>query len=147
MIVLIAIAKLDVTELAVSVTTDWTPPTSLASRLWISPVRVSGEEPQRHALEVGVERGAEVLHHALADQVVQVRLTDADQARDDRQRDHQQHEDVQQEQVPLRDRDVDEELQEDRVDQPEEARDEDRDEDDRDLGRYGLKKTRMRRIV
>ena len=29
------------TELAVSVTTDWTPPTSFASRLWISPVRVS----------------------------------------------------------------------------------------------------------
>ena len=26
---------------AVSVTTAWTPPTSLASRLWISPVRVS----------------------------------------------------------------------------------------------------------
>ena len=29
------------TELAVSVTTVWTPPTSFASRLWISPVRVS----------------------------------------------------------------------------------------------------------
>ncbi len=29
------------TELAVSVTTAWTPPTSLARRLWISPVRVS----------------------------------------------------------------------------------------------------------
>ncbi len=41
MIVLIAIATFDVTELAVSVTTDWTPPTSLARRLWISPVRVS----------------------------------------------------------------------------------------------------------
>ena len=41
MTVLIAIARLLVTELAVSVTTDWTPPTSLASRLWISPVRVS----------------------------------------------------------------------------------------------------------
>ena len=41
MIVLIAIARLLVTELAVSVTTDWTPPTSLARRLWISPVRVS----------------------------------------------------------------------------------------------------------
>ena len=30
-----------VMELAVSVTTAWTPPTSLLSRLWISPVRVS----------------------------------------------------------------------------------------------------------
>ena len=40
-IVLMAIARLLVTMLAVSVTTDWTPPTSFASRLWISPVRVS----------------------------------------------------------------------------------------------------------
>ena len=92
-----------------------------------------GEEPQRHALEVGVQRGAQVLHDALADQVVEVGLPDADQARDDRQRDHQPDEQVQQEEVPLRDRDVDEELEQDRVDQPEEARDEDRDQDDRDL--------------
>ena len=41
MIVLIATARLLVTELAVSVMTAWTPPTSLARRLWISPVRVS----------------------------------------------------------------------------------------------------------
>jgi hypothetical protein len=41
MIVLTAIARLLVIELAVSVTTDCTPPTSLARRLWISPVRVS----------------------------------------------------------------------------------------------------------
>ena len=40
-VVLIAIARLLVTELAVSVTTAWTPPMSFASRLWISPVRVS----------------------------------------------------------------------------------------------------------
>ncbi len=40
-IVLIAIARLLVIELAVSVTTDCTPPTSLARRLWISPVFVS----------------------------------------------------------------------------------------------------------
>ena len=40
-IVEIAMARLLVIELAVSVTTAWTPPTSLASRLWISPVRVS----------------------------------------------------------------------------------------------------------
>ena len=35
------IAMLEATLVAVSVTTDWTPPTSFASRLWISPVRVS----------------------------------------------------------------------------------------------------------
>jgi len=40
-VVLMAIARLLVIELAVSVTTAWTPPTSLARRLWISPVRVS----------------------------------------------------------------------------------------------------------
>ena len=41
MVVLIAIARLLVTEEAVSVTTACTPPTSFARRLWISPVRVS----------------------------------------------------------------------------------------------------------
>ena len=40
-IVLSATATLLVMLAAVSVTTDWMPPTSLASRLWISPVRVS----------------------------------------------------------------------------------------------------------
>jgi hypothetical protein len=41
MIVETAIATLLVIEAAVSVTTDWIPPTSFASRLWISPVFVS----------------------------------------------------------------------------------------------------------
>ena len=41
MVVLMAMARLLVIELAVSVTTACTPPTSFASRLWISPVRVS----------------------------------------------------------------------------------------------------------
>ena len=40
-IVLSAMATLLVIELAVSVTTACTPPTSFARRLWISPVRVS----------------------------------------------------------------------------------------------------------
>ena len=39
--VLITITRFEKTLLAVSVTTDCTPPTSFASRLWISPVRVS----------------------------------------------------------------------------------------------------------
>ena len=40
-IVLSTTATLFVTLAAVSVTTDWIPPTSLDRRLWISPVRVS----------------------------------------------------------------------------------------------------------
>ncbi len=36
-----ATARLDVIDAAVSVTTAWTPPTSLESRDWISPVRVA----------------------------------------------------------------------------------------------------------
>jgi hypothetical protein len=40
MIVLMIVTTLDSTVDAVSVTTDWTPPTSLARRDWISPVRV-----------------------------------------------------------------------------------------------------------
>ena len=40
-----------------------------------------GEEAQRHALEVGVERVAQVLHDVLADDVVEVALADADEAR------------------------------------------------------------------
>ena len=35
------VATFAATLAAVSVTTAWTPPTSLARRLWISPVRVS----------------------------------------------------------------------------------------------------------
>ena len=41
MIVVATVAKLLSSDAAVSVTTDCTPPTSLAIRLWISPVRVS----------------------------------------------------------------------------------------------------------
>src|SRR5947208_15445643 len=46
-IVLTIVTVFDSTVDAVSVTTDWTPPTSFASRDWISPVR-GGEESQRH---------------------------------------------------------------------------------------------------
>ena len=40
MIVLMIVTMLESTVDAVSVTTDWTPPTSFASLDWISPVRV-----------------------------------------------------------------------------------------------------------
>ena len=41
MMVLMVIATFEVIDEAVSVTTAWTPPTSFARRLWISPVRVA----------------------------------------------------------------------------------------------------------
>ena len=40
-----------------------------------------GEEAQRHALEVGVQRAPQVLHDVLADDVVEVALAHADEAR------------------------------------------------------------------
>ena len=48
-----------------------------------------GEEPQRHELQVGVQRVPQVLHDAQAHQVGHVGLADADDAGDDRHRDHQ----------------------------------------------------------
>ena len=73
----------------VSVTTDCTPPTSFGqSALDLAGLRL-GEEAQRHALEVRVERAAQVLHDVLADDVVEVALPDADEPRDDRGHDHQ----------------------------------------------------------
>ena len=51
-IVLMAIGEVARDRLAVSVTTDWMPPTSLANRLWISPVRVSVKKRSGIALEV-----------------------------------------------------------------------------------------------
>ena len=79
---------------AVSVTTLCTPPTSFARRDWISPGAGRGEEPQRHELQVPVERVAEVLHHPQPHQVRQVGLADADGAGDDGDGDHERHEHV-----------------------------------------------------
>ncbi len=92
-----------------------------------------GEEAQRHALEVGVERAAQVLHDALADDVVEVALADADEARDDRQHDHQADVQVQLLVVAADDDLVDQQAQQQRVDQADEARRQDRRQDDDDL--------------
>ena len=100
------------TELAVSVTTDCTPPTSLERRLWIFARAGLREEPQGHRLQVRVERVAEVLHDVLADAVVDIRLPHADEAADDGDGDHGHDEDVEQQEVLLRDGHVDELLQE-----------------------------------
>ena len=77
-----------------------------------------GEEAQGHPLEVGVQGAAQVLHDVLADDVVEVGLADPDQPGDDRQHDHQPDEQVELDEVALRDRVVDEELEEVRVDEP-----------------------------
>ena len=89
-----------------------------------------GEEAQRHPLEVAVQRRPEVLHDALADDVVEVRLADADEPGHDRDDDHQPDVQVQLVEVVADDDVVDEQLEQVRVDQPEEARAQDRDEDD-----------------
>ncbi len=79
---------------AVSVTTDCTPPTSFdRPGLDLAGPR-AGEEAQRHRLQVLVQRVAQVLHHAEADQVRHVGLPDPDDARDDRDHDHQSHVEV-----------------------------------------------------
>jgi hypothetical protein len=129
MIVLTEIARLLVMELAVSVTTAWTPPTSLASRLWISPVRVS--------LKNRIERAPQVLHHALADDVVEVALAHPDEAGHDRDDDHEPDEQVQVVVVAPHDDLVDERLEQERVDEAEQARDEDGHEDHEDLEPVG----------
>ena len=68
------------TEVAVDVTTVSIPPMSFAIRLCTSPVRPR-EEGQGEALEMAVDRGAQVVHHRLADEVREERLPDAEDCR------------------------------------------------------------------
>ena len=75
-----------------------------------------GEERERQALEVAVDLRAQVVHDALADLVREERLPDADDAGDDRDRDHAGHERSQQTDVLLRDRDVEHLAQQERRD-------------------------------
>ena len=101
-----------------------------------------GEEAQRHRLQVGVQRAAQVLHDVLADDVVEVALADPDQARDDRQDDHQADVEVELRVVLADDHLVEEQAEQQRVDQADQARGQDRDEDDQDLELVRLEEDR-----
>ena len=57
---------LDSTLDTVLETTFCTPPTSFATRDWISPVRVSVKKPDGQRLQVLIEAVAQVAHHALS---------------------------------------------------------------------------------
>jgi hypothetical protein len=70
-----------------------------------------GKEAQWQPLQVRVEGVAQVLHDALADDVVEVRLADADQAAHDGHQDHQADIEVELGQVLAGQRVVDERLQ------------------------------------
>ena len=132
-IVLIATATLLVRFAAVSVTTDWIAADVVRQpALDLARPRL-GEEAQGHPLEVRVERVPEVLHHVLADDVVEVRLADADEPGHDRDHDHEPDIQVQVRVVLADDDLVDEHAEQERVDQAQEARDQDRHHDDRDL--------------
>ena len=96
-----------------------------------------GEEAQRHALELHVERVAQVLHDVLADRVGEVRLAEADQADGDGHHDHQADVQVELEQVAGGEHVVDEQLEQERVDEAHQAGQEDRPGDHRHLGLVG----------
>jgi hypothetical protein len=98
----------------------------------------AGEEAERHRLEVLVEAVPQVLHHALADDGRQVGLPDADRARDERDRDHQDDELPQQVQVVREQRPVDDRLRQEGGRDSQRAGDEDRPEDEADLRPVGL---------
>ena len=106
-----------------------------------------GEEAQRHALEVRVERAAQVLHDVLADDVVEIALADADQPGDDRQHDHQPDVQVQLLVVAADDDLVEQDAEQERVDQADQARGRIATRTTTTWSRYGRKNATMRRIV
>ena len=119
--------------------TIWTPPTSLARRDWISPVRVPVKKDSGIDWRC-VEAVAQVLHHAVADEVREIGLAHPDHAEHDRDRHHQTHERKQQIEVgPVRDEQgvVEHHLHEQRVDDPEPGGHHDRDEDQRRTSAIG----------
>ena len=102
----------------------------------------AGEERQRQALEMAVDRRAQVVHHRLADQVREQRLPDADHAGDDRDRDHPRDERGEQAELDGRlaglrvdlDRGVEHRAEQERRDDAEPGRDDDQPADERQAG-------------
>ncbi len=86
------------------------------------------EEGERQALQVAVDGGAQVVHDALADEVRQPRLTDADHAGGDRDEDHPADEPAQQRRVAVGDRRVEHVAQQKRRDHAEAGADRDQPE-------------------
>ena len=103
------------------------------------------EEGERQALEVLVDGGAQVVHHALADEVRLPGLGDADHAGDDRDRDHPGDQDVEARRVDVRAlcQDVVQEVaQEERRDDAEPGRDHDQAEQAQEARPVGLEEPR-----
>ena len=92
---------------------------------------------------MGVEAVAQVLHHALSEQARQVRLANADRAAEDRDRDHDPNQHVEEMEVRVAaarlQRLVEDLFREQRVDDAETRRDEDREADERDPPPVGAK--------
>jgi hypothetical protein len=93
------------------------------------------EEGQRQALQVAVDRGAQVVHHALADQVRQPRLRHAERPGGDRDGDHAGHQHRQQRGVALGDRVVEHRAQQEGRDHAQPRREADEREHDRQRAR------------
>ncbi len=93
------------------------------------------EEGEREPLQMAVDLRAQVVHHALADDVREPGLQDAEHAGGDRDRDHARDERDQQPVVVLGDRDVEHVAQQERRDDAEAGRDDDQAQDRRQPAR------------
>ena len=98
------------------------------------------EEGEREPLEVRVDRGAEVVHDVLADEVREPGLRDADNAGDDRDRDHPRDQQVEPRRVDVRalaEYVVQEVAEEERGDDAQSGRDHDQAEETHEPGAVG----------
>ena len=100
------------------------------------------EEREREPLQVAVDLRPQVVHHALADDVGEPGLEDAEHAGGDRDRDHPGDERDQQPVVVLRDRDVEHVAQQERRDDAEAGRDDDQAHDRRQPAAVGAEQAR-----